>query len=355
MEQVISEFIHLLWNTEDAISSRHGPSEPIAEILRNFREVRVEPLHWRIQRINSERYVLSMVGLTNVGKSTLAEALLEHPVAPRRNGPATAVPVEYEFADGPWVIQTIDERNLTVMEQKFDSVPELTRVLEEKVLIPESIDSPDDPKKRIVVKGPIRLLKGGLVFADTPGFGAAQVEDSSGADEATLLAYLNEHVHEVMFCISASSGMVTKSERRFFESISHLCTTVIMTKWDSESDREESDKKLYEGKFSELFPMRPFLYVNAKEAIKEAAQGDHGNETTSKVQDVHTLFQSRSGKRERQVLLKCEIERACNDLSLLIRKPLQASSLSSIPWDKATLANFLYEAEKENLTIAPFK
>jgi GTP-binding protein EngB required for normal cell division len=296
---------------------------------------------------------MSMVGLTNVGKSTLAEALLEYPVAPRRNGPATAVPVEYEYADGPWVIQTIDQRNLTVMELKFDSVPDLTRALEKKVLTPESDDLACDSRERIVVKGPIRLLRGGLVFADTPGFGSAQLDNSCGASERALVDYLNKHVHEVMFCVSASNGMVTKAERNFFESISHLCSTVIMTKWDSEPDRNESDKKLYEGKFSELFPMCPFLYVNAKEAIKDAAQGDLENQTHSKVEEVHTLFQNRSGKRERQQLLKCEIERACRDLSLLL-KPLRPS-LSSIPWDQAILANFFYESQKENLTITPFE
>jgi GTP-binding protein EngB required for normal cell division len=295
-----------------------------------------------------------MVGLTNVGKSTLAEALLEHPVAPRRNGPATAIPVEYEHDDGPWAIQTIDERNLTVMERKFDSVSELTRVLEKRVLSPESEDLPGGPRKRIVVKGPIRLLKGGLVFADTPGFGAAQVGDSSGDHETALVEYLEKHVHEVIFCISAANAMVTPDERDFFARISHLCSTVIITKWDPEPNREESEKKLYEGKFSELFPMCPFLYVNAKEAIKDAAQPEPGMEPSNKVQEVHTLFQRRCGRRQRQELLKDDIERACKDLPLLIRKPLQASSLPSIPWDKATLANFLYEAAKENLTIYPF-
>ena len=351
MEQVIDDFISLLLQTENYI--RKLPQgrtnhEQLAEFLRIFREKRLEPLHWRLQRINAQRYVLSMVGLTNVGKSTLAQALLEHPVAPRRNGPATAIPVEYEYDCEPWQLQTIDERNLTVMEQKFDSAQALSKVLEKKVFTPKAEDLSNGSNAKLIVKGPMRLLEVGLVFADTPGFGAAQSADSSGTHESVLVEYLQKHVHEVMFCLSASNAMVSPAEKKFFESIGHLCSTVVVTKWDAEDEQSDHDKKQYEGKFSELFPMCRFLFVNAKRAIENPNQQD------SEAEDLQSLFQTRRGKQERQKLLVTDVEQACNDLILLLRKPLQDANLPNVPWHKAALANFLQEAVRENLKIPSF-
>jgi GTP-binding protein EngB required for normal cell division len=357
MEQVIDEFICLLLNTENYIRKLpqgRTNNEQLAEFLRIFREKRLEPLHWRLQRINTQRYVLSMVGLTNVGKSTLAEALLEHPVAPRRNGPATAIPVEYEYDCEPWRLQTIDERNLTVMEQKFDSAQALSKVLEKKVFTPQPEDLSNGSNAKLIVKGPMRLLEGGLVFADTPGFGAAQTADCSGTHENVLVEYLQKHVHEVMFCLSASNAMVSPAEKKFFESIGHLCSTVVVTKWDAEDEQDDHDKKQYEGKFSELFPMCRFLFVNAKRAIENPNQQDSEACVNSHAQDLQALFQTRRGKQERQKLLVTDVERACNNLVVLLRKPLQDANLPNVPWHKAALTNFQQEAVRQNLKIPSF-
>ncbi|MBX3452823.1 MAG: dynamin family protein [Planctomycetaceae bacterium] len=45
----------------------------------------------------SQRYVVAFVGAGNVGKSTLLNRLFEADLAPRRNGPCTACPVEFTF------------------------------------------------------------------------------------------------------------------------------------------------------------------------------------------------------------------------------------------------------------------
>jgi GTP-binding protein EngB required for normal cell division len=343
MEEVITEFRNLLNDTEKVIRGLpQGDRDfgPLLDFLHAFREKRLEPLHWRLQRMNSDRYVLSMVGLTNVGKSTLAHALLGHPVAPRRNGPATAIPVEYEYHCGPWRLQIADQGNLIVKERCFDSVSELTKVLEPKVFDPQPQQG-EVSRERIIVKGPMKLLEGGLVFADTPGFGAAQAAGASGHEEA-LKAYLQEHVQEIMFCLSASNAMVSREERNFFESIGHLCSTVVVTKWDGEGANE----RRYEGKFWDLFPMCRFMFVNAKKAIDSDPSGH--------VEDLHSLFKSRSGKEERQELLRRDIEWACKDLSVLLLKPLQAAGIQKVPWYKAALANFRSEARRENITI-PFE
>src|SRR5579862_396288 len=55
-------------------------------------------IHRRLQ-LAERRYVVAVVGLTNVGKSTLLNALLGADLAPRRNGPCTSAPIE--FVQGP--------------------------------------------------------------------------------------------------------------------------------------------------------------------------------------------------------------------------------------------------------------
>jgi hypothetical protein len=342
MKQVINEFISLLSDTEELIRGLpHGGRDfgPLLEFLPSFREKRLEPLDWRLQRMNSDRYVLSMVGLTNVGKSTLAQALLEHPVAPGRNGPATAVPVEYEYALGPWLLQIADQGSLIVKERSFASASELSKVLEQKVFDPQPPQE-EASRERIIVKGPMELLEGGLVFADTPGFGAAQAAGSSEHEES-LKTYLQEHVQEIMFCLSASNAMVSRKERIFFESIGHLCSTVVVTKWNGGGENE----RRYEGKFSDLFPMCRFMFVNAEKSI--------GSDPSGRVEDLHSLFKSRRGKEERQKLLRRDFEWACNDLSVLLLKPLQAAGIPKVPWHKAAIANLRFEAGKENIEI-PF-
>jgi GTP-binding protein EngB required for normal cell division len=357
MDKVVDEFIYLLLNTENLIRSLpqgHANTRSLEEFLRNFREKRLEPLHWRLQRINSQRYVLSMVGLTNVGKSTLAHALLGHPVAPARSGPATSIPVEYEHDNEPWRMQTIDERNLMVMDQKYESASALSIALERKVFNTDPTQEENGVSERIIVKGPMNLLEGGLVFADTPGFGAAQVGDNSGRHEVALAAYLQEHVHEVMFCLSATNRMVSREEKEFFEAIGHLCSTVVVTKWDAEPEAHDHEVTRYEGKFSELFPMCQFMFVNARRAIEKLGQQDPEASGNSSVEDLHSLFQSRRGKQERQKLLRRDVERACNDLLVLMHKPVKTAGLSNVPWHKASLANFMYEAAKEELNIPTF-
>lgn len=47
----------------------------------------------------SKRYVVAVVGLTNVGKSTLLNALFGQDLAPRRNGPCTAAPIEFIYGN----------------------------------------------------------------------------------------------------------------------------------------------------------------------------------------------------------------------------------------------------------------
>lgn len=347
MEEVISSFLHLLHDTESFIrnSGDKFEGEELALFLRDFRCKRVNPLHRRMKRLDESRYVLSMVGLTNVGKSTLAHALLGHPVAPRLNGPATAVPVEYEYADG-WMIKNFSPSNQQVITRNFDSGEELCRVLEKRVLGQEEGSSSDDATvERIVVYGPMEMLKDGIVFADTPGFGAAQFGVSGESQEEALVDYLNREVHEVMFCLSGANSMVSRSEVQFFQKIQELCSTVIVTKWDSETSEGSREIARYRDKFADLFPYCGFMFVEAKWAIE-------GKERQS-IDALQSLIRDRATPENRREAIRSQLVSAWKDLQELGKNPLKKSKATVMPWHRAALPRFLAQARKESLNLTP--
>lgn len=345
MEELINAFLHLLHDTELFVrrSSEQFGGEDLATFLHDYRCKRVNPLYRRMKRMEELRYVISMVGLTNVGKSTLAHALLGHPVAPRLNGPATAVPVEYEYAE-TWMLKKVSRGEQRILVQHFDSSEALTRVLETVVLgqdIPA--ERGEQVPERVLVYGPMEVLKEGAVLADTPGFGAAQGDGMSDTLEKSMVDYLKTHVHEVMFCVSGANSMVCRSEVQFFHAIQELISTVIVTKWDSDADVREKEITRYREKFANLFPCCGFMFVEAKWAI----EGRDGQS----IEDLQALIRGKATRQNRLVDLNAQLVNAWEDLQELGREPLRKSRALAMPWHKAALPRFLKQAKMESLLL----
>jgi GTP-binding protein EngB required for normal cell division len=341
MEKVINDFLILLEGTERFIRSspERFCSDLLADFLHEFRVQRVHPLHKRARLLGSDRFVLSLAGLTNVGKSTLTHALFKHPIAPRRNSPATAVPVEYEYSD-KWRMTTHNSRDKTVSDTYFDSSEELGAVLERRVF-----DLPADSAAKIgkvLVRGPIEVLRDGMLFADTPGFGAAHLNDDGANHNAALAAYLSTHVHEVMFCVSGSNCMIRNEELEFFNSIRHLCTTVIVTKWDDDSEGKGATE--YRSRFAGHFPLCGFCFVEAKLAAT-------GQAKESGIESIVQLLEQRATKLSRAKTFDDQIVRAWNDLLELSQEPMRQARLHAVPWHKAALPEFLAAAGRHNLHL----
>lgn len=331
MNDVVDAFLHLLHDSEQCIRNSPGycRSEGLVNFLRDFRLKRINPIHNRLQHVNGNRYVLSMVGLTNVGKSTLAHALLGHPVAPRRNGPATSIPVEYERGE-VWLIKTCLLQSRSIQTDRFDSPRSLGQALERRVF-----DLPGEQAskiERLLVRGPMELLDGGLVFADTPGFGAAQPDDAQGSHQARLSAYVRKHIHEVLFCVSGADCTVKKEEVEFFETIRELCSTVVVTKWDSEPDMREREIQAYKSKFADLFPLCGFMFIEAKWALEGRANGTAGKLEASGIDELCALIRQRNSIAGRHATLRYQLNEAWEDLLELARDPLRESGHAAIPW-----------------------
>ena len=87
LEQLIAESLMFVQESETFCKA------PFRDVLRQVRG-HLARIHRRVKRAR-ERYVVAIVGLSNVGKSTLINALLGQELAPRRNGPCTSCPVEF--------------------------------------------------------------------------------------------------------------------------------------------------------------------------------------------------------------------------------------------------------------------
>lgn len=203
---------------------------------------RLHPLH--------NRYVVAVVGLTNVGKSTLLNAILGDDIAPRRNGPCTAAPIE--FCQG---------NRLRVIAYYHQSLSRPTWNCHDLHAVHSRLsDLADDEGaqasrriRRVEVLLSHPLLAEGLVIADTPGFGAAQFGDAQHSHEDALKRYLNEDVSQVFWVVLADQGIGRREMLFHDEFFAEVCDDVVVTGCEEWS---EQDRGRFRHRFSDAFGNR---------------------------------------------------------------------------------------------------
>lgn len=226
-------------------------------------------LRRRIQ-IVSDRYVVAVVGLTNVGKSTLLNALLGAELAPRRNGPCTAAPIEFTFGE---------ELRVTAHYQRRLSRPTWScsdpSAVHERLasLADDSGDTASQEIQKVIVEAPLPLLANGLIVADTPGFGAAQSAESVSSHETALKQYLLDDVSQVFWIVLADQG-IGKREMQFHDSFfGQVCDDIVVTGCD---DWDAGDKERFRRRFGAHFHNRMpcFHFVSGLQGLRARASND---------------------------------------------------------------------------------
>ena len=213
------------------------------------------------------RYVLAVVGLTNVGKSTLMSALFGAEFCPRGNYPCTAVPVEYRYDN----TLSLTEHRTGILRRKrlsFNQPKELLKRLQQLVDDRRAAGDGDRSKlEKVAVTFPCPLLQSGLVLSDTPGFGAAQLGDLEGGHEAALRTYLQTDVAQVLWVVRADVMIGIREITYHDQYFCQICDDVIVT--NAEEFHGVHDQTRWVNHVESRFPERlpRFHFVSGKEGL----------------------------------------------------------------------------------------
>ena len=139
----------------------------------------------------------------------------------------------------------------TSVNQDADSASDLHSKLAYYVDRPQS-----DAKRacsRVVAEVGHRLLRQGLVLADTPGFGTAQIGEADGTHEQSMRAYMAESVAQVFWVVLGDAG-IDQAARSFHEDwLAGLCDDVVVTGGD---DWNDNDRRRFRERYRSLFTDR---------------------------------------------------------------------------------------------------
>lgn len=262
---VIDQLLLLVCDSERFHGAAAGNSSAHGSILAVLAEFRllVNGIRNRVLTA-SQRYVVAFVGAGNVGKSTLLNRLLGAELAPRRNGPCTACPVEFSYGD-----------QHTVAVEYFQSLrkPTYQCLHAEDVhrCLAQLADSDgaqaSESIRRISVTVPLDLLRNnGLVIADTPGFGAAQTNGAERSHQEALKRYLERDVAQVMWVVLAEQG-ITRTEADFHRLVfGSICHDLLVT---GSEDYNETDQSRFRKRFATLFHAMPpaFRFVSGRTGL----------------------------------------------------------------------------------------
>ncbi|GAB6187631.1 dynamin family protein [Thermopirellula anaerolimosa] len=266
--QAISEIVDelfLLFHETMAFHSDEQVRAALKDACAWLRKIR------RRLQLVTQGYVVAVVGLTNVGKSTLLNALLGGDLAPRRNGPCTAAPIEFTY--GEFLQLTVHIEN-SVRKQRWqlDSCEELHQRL--AALASENPEGSSQSVVKVVVQVPVPLLANGLVIADTPGFGAAQTASETSTHEEALKRYLQSNVAQVFWVVLAEQG-IGKREKDFYETyLTDRCEDVVVTGCE---DWEPHERERFRRRFSRMLSSS----ISPRFHFVSGLQGLRGRETNS--------------------------------------------------------------------------
>lgn len=302
--RVVDELYLLL--TESAEFHEHPEVKRILGIAAQT----VQSIRLRLER-SRKRYVVAVVGLTNVGKSTLLNALLGDELAPRRNGPCTSAPIEFVYGQALSLTAHFRDR-LERSTVKPESVEKLHLTLAS--LADEALGQRGLAVKRVVIEFPAPLLRGDLVITDTPGFGAAQMGDSDGAHERAVKDYLAREVSQVFWVVLAEQGIGKREIEFHNEWFSPICDDLVVT---GSEDWSEVDRVRYRRRFSGRFSGRAprFHFVSGLQGLKARKSHDSQELEAAGIPLLEDRIRRLSSLEGRRAALLSWLEQLTDDLT----------------------------------------
>ncbi|MEI8045084.1 MAG: dynamin family protein [Verrucomicrobiota bacterium] len=259
----------------------------------------------RAERCIGKRYAVAVVGLSNAGKSTLLNALLNQQLAPASNGPCTAAVIEFEYANEVG-LRLRWKDHLRKIEHGLTPEEILRRLEEMATGEPTKGHSIPD---RITILTPSEFLRDGLILVDTPGFGAALSAAAKDAHDAVLKSYLETEAAQVFLVVNAKRGL-THVEKQFWqEHLVDRCDDIVVTRSDyfHKPESKQEFKQLYKHIFGTSGSF--FHFVSGRDAIEvrcESGLSDEEMERRLEAAGISALKQRigdlRNEAGQRQVL-----------------------------------------------------
>jgi GTP-binding protein EngB required for normal cell division len=210
-------------------------------------------LRQRLHRTR-RRYVVAFIGLTNVGKSTLLNTLFGLQIAPKQNGPCTAVPIEFTAGEN-WSLTVEYREHFAKPSIPVANCDELHRELNQ--LANDAGDEASRDLRKLVVTLPHPLLVNGLTISDTPGFGAAQHGEAGGSHEQALRHYIQQDVSRVFWVALAEQGIGSREQNFYRELLAGLCDDIVVTGCEEWNERECGR---FTQRFARYFRPRPPVF-----------------------------------------------------------------------------------------------
>lgn len=287
LHDTIVETMFLFQETESFQRERNSEfCATLAEACAHLNQIRKRLL------VSSKAYRVAFVGLGNVGKSTLINALFGKKIAPSWNGPCTAFPIEFMYSDGEGVQVVVHSDNSGLMRQRrncessedfIDYIDELT-----------ANDVEEKAPRRVIVKMKSDILSNDLVVVDTPGFGAIQFGENTGRHEEALFAYLKKETSQIFWVVSTAGGGIGKKEKVFYQNfLKDYCDDLIVTRAE---DWDDNDKARFITRYRKELESQfvNFHFVSATQGLEARETDDDEKFTASGVEGLHDRIQSLS-------------------------------------------------------------
>ncbi len=220
-------------------SAQYQPLPDVQAVLAEARDLALQ-LRRRLTPVGRQ-YVVALAGLTNVGKSTLVNAIVGDEVSPRLNGPCTSVAIEFSSGRKYAVAVRAD----SILSERFAcETPERLRQILEQMASARGGGA--DPHVRLL-QAEIPGFPENLVLADTPGFGAARESADGAIHEAALWRYIETRASRVFWVVLAEQG-IGKTEAQVYEKrLMEKCGDVVIT---GSEDWDEPDRRRFQHRFS---------------------------------------------------------------------------------------------------------
>lgn len=262
-------------------------------------------------RMLAQQYAVGVVGLTNVGKSTLLNALLGSDIAPRRNGPCTSAPIEFAFGDSI-VVTAYLKKGLNRPSWKCGGPDEIHSLLNR--LGDDTAGFSSNNINRIVVSIPHPLLSNGLVIADTPGFGAAQIGDAEGTHEQSLKEYLRRGISQVFWVVLADQGIGSREKRFHDDFFAEVCDDLVVTGCD---DWDNNDREKFRKRFLASFGSRlpKFHFVSGLQGLEARKAQDQSGLESAGITALEERIRDLANPQGREASVRRQLEQLTQDIA----------------------------------------